>query len=268
MPLSEFGSFALLAALLVAAATLGAPFEALSSPGEADVAMNHPASLPPTPDSVPEPLTPAEATLRQAKADLETLDHCLERGESAAPERAPGVAIQRLRTLYLLAIEDEERIAEADRFRLAFGREAVVPDSEGGAAVVEAYGGALEVLRAKHAFWPNTRMRHLRAGLSELDAAVERHPRAVEIRYLRLVSTAFLPGILGRSGTAREDLAVVAHLLPGTVEVFPARTFEAMAATVLELLVDGGKEPPPALVEARNRARSLDRPLAPACQGA
>jgi hypothetical protein len=96
-------------------------------------------------------------------------------------------------------------------------------------------------LRAKHGTWPPSRLRHLREGLSILDGAVAARPDEAEVRYLRLLSCYYLPGILGRGRSVREDFAALARLLPEARHDFPPELYAAMVRFVLE---NGGPSPP------------------------
>ena len=104
--------------------------------------------------------------------------------------------MEQLRSLYYQAVEDESAIAlglaQVDSLRNA-GFAAPGQDRDG---VLTAYRGALITLRAKHGFWPPDRLKHLREGLRIMDAAVAAHPEVAEVRYLRLMSCFYLPGIL------------------------------------------------------------------------
>ena len=247
-------SWALLGRMLLTAA-LPPVSAAMDSTPPGDPSFPHLASGASGPDDV----------IRRALADLDTLERCLQSGESEPRDRTEEVAIQKLRTLYVLAVDDEDHIEDA-RSTLRFLEERS-PVGRSGGDLLEAYTGALRMLEAKHGFWPNVRLRNMRSGLEHLDAAVASDPRHVEIRYLRLVSTAFLPGVLGRSESVREDLAVLARLLPEAVDRYPMRTFDAMASTLLELLppehADRSR-----IQEAHERALREGRPLAPGCSGA
>ncbi len=195
-------------------------------------------------------------TLDIARADLRHLAGC----SAGAPGDA--VELQRLRSLYILAISYEEELerAEVEAARLARTMDGPAP------ALVRSYQGALTVLRAKHGFWPVARMRDLRAGLAELDRQVGAHPDHLEVRYLRLVSTAFLPSLLGRNADVRADLDAVARLLPTQVGQLPSRTLQAMGDTTLELLpTDDPRRLEVTAALERDRSRPV--PLAPGCQG-
>lgn len=126
------------------------------------------------------------------------------------PVSAAGQGMDRVRQLYLESVEREGAIAEGLR----------ALESEAPSPLADAYRGALITLRAKHARWPVARVRHLRAGLPLLDGAVRARPDQAEIRFLRLLSCFYLPGVLGRGGSVREDLAALARLLPGAGATF------------------------------------------------
>lgn len=150
------------------------------------------------------------------------------RGDDPAPDLA------RLRALYLGAVADESAIEaglrEVERLRARLAG----PGAERMAATLSAYEGALVTLRAKHAVWPPTRLHHLRSGLEVLDASVASHPGVAEIRYLRLMSCYYLPGILGRKWSVREDFAALARLLPGARSEYPAEAYRAIVDFVLQ----------------------------------
>ncbi|HET7461716.1 MAG TPA: hypothetical protein VFJ82_10740 [Longimicrobium sp.] len=139
-----------------------------------------------------------------------------------------------LRELYLASVSDERAIAkglgEVERIR------ASAQPRPGGAldATLAAYTGALVTLRARHAFWPAQKLRHLREGLAILDRTVEHHPDHAEARYLRLMSCYYLPGILGRGGSVRADFAALARLLPGVRGQVPAELYDAITRFVVE----------------------------------
>jgi hypothetical protein len=210
-----------------------------------------------------------------ALGDLRRLAAC----EGAAP--SPELELQRLRSLYILALADEDRIEPArDQAAALIGRAGERGDADD-LALSRAYDGALTVLRAKHGFWPLGRVNHLRSGLRVLDREVEARPDHLEIRYLRLVSTAFLPEFFGRGDSARRDLEVVARLLAGAAQrpasrttasrtlasrPLPSRTVQAMGDTVLELL-DEDDPKRAAVAAALERDREDPKPLAPGCPG-
>lgn len=161
--------------------------------------------------------------------------------------RVPADPLVPLRSHYRAAVEDESAIErglrEADAVR------ARSPRSSGSHldATLSAYRGALVTLRAKHALWPRAKLRHLRAGLAVLDSTIARHPDHAEARYLRLMSCYYLPGVLGRKWSVREDFAALARLLPHVRHQYPADLYDAVTRFVLER----GALPPERRVELR-----------------
>lgn len=159
----------------------------------------------------------------------------------AAPRGTPGPDtpesrrdLERVRALYLTAVADPRAIEQGLReIRMLRAHLLPAPGSWTDAAL-RAYHGALVTLRAKHAVWPPSRLRHLREGLAVLDEVVARHPAHVEARYLRLMSCYYLPGILGRSGSVREDFDALGRLLPAAREAYPAELYSSMVRFLLE----------------------------------
>lgn len=141
-------------------------------------------------------------------------------------------ALQRIREMYLAAVEDAEALAAAEREveRQLGATRAGSPR----AAVLTAYSGALRTLRAKHGRWPTARLRDLQQGLEVLDGVVGANPSLVEPRYLRLMSCYYLPSLLGRGGSVREDFTALGRLLPGARDELPREVYEVIASFVLE----------------------------------
>ncbi len=199
-----------------------------------------------------------------AISDLAVLDGCPAGGGPRHP-----TVLQRLRTLHLLAVDEAARMdaAWAAQRELASTPWARTPE---GRAVADAYAGALHALEGRHGFWPHRRVRDLRRGLELLDRQVAAHPEQVEVRYLRLVSTAFLPGILGRGDSVEADLEALARILPAAADRYPLRTWTGMADAVEAILADRAPEAArrsqAAFRSARADASAADLPLAPGCR--
>lgn len=150
------------------------------------------------------------------------------------PAEDPAPSLARLRSLYLLSVSDEAAIQrgldEVERLRPAGGSPAAARLD----ATLDAYRGALVTLRAKHALWPPAKLRHLRRGLEQLDASVAAHPSIAEVRYLRLMSCFYLPPVLGRGASVREDFQALASLLPRQRQDYPEEVFYAIVRFVLQ----------------------------------
>jgi 15-cis-phytoene synthase len=199
----------------------------LALAGAASVGMAAPASD--TPSELRanriEDLPRAEA-LQLAKRDLAAVDAALKKnGDSLALRH------DRLRLLHALSVSESELLPEAmtEWNRLA-SRSEWSPIRN---PLLQAYRGAFEVVRAKHALWPGTKMRHLEAGLPALDSAVQAFPHDVEARYLRLVSCYYLPFFLGRKASVREDFAALAESLPKVSDSLPAAWYVGICRFVL-----------------------------------
>jgi hypothetical protein len=143
-------------------------------------------------------------------------------------------SLEHLRTLYLEAVSREGAIAQGLDEVAALRARARPPRDPALEATLTAYEGALVTLRAKHALWPPRKLRYLRQGLALLDEVVDAHPEHAEARYLRLMSCYYLPAILGRSDSVREDFAALARLLPGVRSRYSAPLYRAIAGFVLE----------------------------------
>lgn len=172
------------------------------------------------------PRNHAEAQAR-ARRDLALLEALDSRGAAGWYD------LQRLRIVYFLGLDEEPFVDRLDQETRRF-RELHPDRVEAVEATLKAYEAAGEVLRAKHAFWPGAKTGHLRRGLAALDGLVEAHPENAEVRYLRLVSTAYLPFFFGRGDGAREDARVLAQLLPASRSSFPGPTLVAMTDVLLE----------------------------------
>ena len=161
--------------------------------------------------------------------------------------------LTRLRELYYAAVNEREAIGagleEIDRLR----RDGYARPGSRRAAVLDAYAGAITTLRAKHGRWPLDRLRHLNSGLGVLDSAVADAPDAVEVRYLRLMSCYYLPGILGRGSSVRDDFQALARLLPDAAGEFPAELYRA----ILTFVVENGDVEPSRRAALESALRSL-----------
>lgn len=101
-------------------------------------------------------------------------------------------------------------------------------------ALTGAYRGAFDLLRSKHTLAPLRRLRHARAGLATLDAAVAAAPDQAEVRYVRLMSCYYLPFFFGRGDSVAEDFRSLGTLLPGVQGAYPTAWWEAAVRFVLQ----------------------------------
>lgn len=164
-------------------------------------------------------------------------------GQSAARYDESDV-LPALRALFLESSGREAPIDEA---------ETLLNTVEEQSPIVHAYGAMFTIMRAKYAFWPGKKMAYLNEGLPVLDSLVAAHPQHVEIRYLRLMGCYYLPRILRRSWSVKEDFEVLAELLPLARHAFQPSLYRDMVVFVR----DYGDLP-------ESRQRQLDLLLHPA----
>lgn len=134
----------------------------------------------------------------------------------------------RLRTLYFLSVEEADSLPSAWKaLRGLRQRNALHADLD------SAYAGAFHVLEAKHALWPPSKLDHLKKAQPLLDNAVARQPNHAEIRYMRLISTYYLPFFFGRGPTVQQDFEALAKILPEVFQDYPLPLLADMAEFVL-----------------------------------
>lgn len=124
----------------------------------------------------------------------------------------PARHLRRLRALHAVSVQDEHALPAAREALVAAERAATGRTET--TAVWLAFRGAFDIVEARHAVWPPARLKALRRGLDRLDEAVRRAPDDVDVRYLRLTSTYYLPALFGRAESVRSDFNALADLLP------------------------------------------------------
>jgi 15-cis-phytoene synthase len=139
------------------------------------------------------------------------------------------IALDLVRARFFEGVDDAAAVGHG-RGALLLLREHDADFSARHAALLSAYAGAFSMLEAKHGRWPHARLRAVRSGLAQLDAAVARKPDDLEVRYLRLVCTWHLPGLFGRRDSARDDLRAVRLLLAEQPDVLPTSMHGAVVA--------------------------------------
>lgn len=170
------------------------------------------ALLQPVPQQEAPPLSPdteaaIAASVDAARAALPELDHRIEHQPQALDLR-----IEKLGLLYVLGVEDRSYLDQGDA-EIERVRSMEPTDDLATAAILSAYAGAYEVVRAKHANWPFHKLGHVKDGLKQLDAAVLARPEDPRIRFLRLTSCVPLPFFIGRGDSVTEDTQALATIL-------------------------------------------------------
>jgi hypothetical protein len=140
--------------------------------------------------------------------------------------------LERIRAMYFLSVEEKDW-ANRTKDSLRAIREDISEGTEE-EIVSQAYRGALEVVRAKHARWPGNKLKHFNRGADILDGLIGRQPANLEIRYLRLASYMFLPFFLRRDDSVVSDLEMLVTDLPDHPEAFSPAVYRAVVQFVLE----------------------------------
>lgn len=161
---------------------------------------------------------------RQGEAHLADLEKRIARDTGNAPLRH-----ERLRNLYFLSVSDNKWLSTAVQSLSWLERHDAIGDD-----LRSAYLGAFEVVRAKHALWPPSKLEFLKRAEPLLDSAAARSPDDVEVRYLRLMSCYYLPFFFGRSWSVKSDFDALARLLPGAGGTLPPGLLATVAKFVLD----------------------------------
>lgn len=160
----------------------------------------------------------------QGRAHLADLDRRIARDTGNAQLRH-----ERLRNLYFLSVADGKWLGPSEQsLSWLERRNAIGPDLR------DAYKGAFDVVRAKHALWPPAKLDFLRRAEPLMDSSAARSPEDVEIRYLRLMSCYYLPFFFGRSWSVKSDFDALARLLPTATGSLPP----GLLATVSKFVLD------------------------------
>ena len=153
---------------------------------------------------------------------------------SSGPEAEDdmGIRLERIRAMYFLSVEEKDW-ANRTKDSLRAIREDI-PEGTAEEITFQAYRGALEVVRAKHARWPGNKLKHLNRGAEVLDDLALRAPDNLEVRYLRLASYMFLPFFLRRDESVASDLKTLVTNLPDHPEAFSPAIYRAVVQFVLD----------------------------------
>jgi len=117
--------------------------------------------------------------------------------------------INQIRKLFYEAVESEEKLEELENFfGKNFNEKALIYHP-----ALLAYTGAIDALKAKHAFNPFTKFSRVLSSLNTLERAVNREPNNLEIRFIRFSILHNLPGFLGYGKERNDDMMVIVSQL-------------------------------------------------------
>ena len=113
------------------------------------------------------------------------------------------------RQLFHESIEDEDQIEPATAVFTELKEH--FPSMAGRA---DAYLGALDALRGKHATWPISKFNWVKKGLKKMDSGIAQSPEDIEALFIHGSTCHYLPFFFGRKDNSRETLGKIASLLP------------------------------------------------------
>ena len=117
--------------------------------------------------------------------------------------------VNQIRKLFYEAVESEEKLEELENFfGNNFTEKALIYHP-----VLLSYTGAIDALKAKHAFNPFTKFSRVLSSLNTLERAVNREPNNLEIRFIRFSILHNLPGFLGYNKERSDDITVIVSQL-------------------------------------------------------
>ena len=112
--------------------------------------------------------------------------------------------LNKIRKDYYLAVEDSKKSEELYTYLSSIKN----PD-----AIILAYLGSAQAIRAKHSWNPYNKVSYLKEGFKKLDAAVKKDPDHLEVRFLRFTLEHYVPDFLGYSKNLVADKDKIIHLL-------------------------------------------------------
>ena len=114
-----------------------------------------------------------------------------------------------IRNEFYSAVEDENKTYALEKYIINKYSDNYAEYSP----VILAYYGAIQTLKAKHAFNPVSKLSHLISGLNRLEEAVAGSPDNLEIRFMRFSILDHVPTILGYSREMEADKDKICVLL-------------------------------------------------------
>jgi hypothetical protein len=114
-----------------------------------------------------------------------------------------------LRNEFYAAVEDEKKTYALEKYIINKYSDNFADYGP----VILAYYGAIQTLKAKHAFNPVSKLSHLISGLNRLEEAVAGSPDNLEIRFMRFSILDHVPTILGYSREIEADKDKICVLL-------------------------------------------------------
>jgi hypothetical protein len=117
--------------------------------------------------------------------------------------------LEKVRLTYYKSVEDEDYLDTLQTY-INYARDKSFSNNE---SILLAYEGAIASVKAKHAFWPFTKMSYLSESMDTLQKAINMDENNLEIRFIRFSILHYVPGILGYGDELNQDLTKIVELL-------------------------------------------------------
>ena len=98
----------------------------------------------------------------------------------------------------------------------------------------QVYIGALVALKAKHAFFPHTKLKWAKRGLKIMDSGLEKNPDDIEALFIHGTTCYYLPFFFGRSDDAQRDFKRIVELIPQQRHAYDPKLIKNVVLFLLE----------------------------------
>ena len=142
--------------------------------------------------------------------------------------------LKEIRFTYYSAVENEDKIEELEKIIL----NSFSDQQNNYPPLILAYWGGVEALKAKHAFWPFTKLTLLNKSMEIFNLALLESPDNLEIRFLRFTILHYIPSILGYGDERNDDIKKITELINRNEKV---SYDDLIQKGILEFMIDSGR---------------------------
>ena len=148
---------------------------------------------------------------------------------SAAGNKPAEEILERARKQFYAAIEDKKQIEPAIKL---FERIVQIDKNYAGRAQV--YIGALVALRGKHAFFPYTKFKWAKRGLTLMDKGLKKKPDDIEALFIHGTTCYHLPFFFKRGDDAQRNFRKIIKLMPQQMQDYDPKLITHVVPFLLE----------------------------------
>lgn len=114
-----------------------------------------------------------------------------------------------LRLKYYSAVEESDSVKALEQMVTELSKSNKLHSDE----ILTAYRGGIMALKAKHAFWPFSKLSYLNESMEILDSIISKVPDNLEIRFMRYSILHYVPDFLGWGDEKKADASKIYVLL-------------------------------------------------------